>query len=129
LSISTFLYFQWVRENERFAFNQNTFLDQQASTSFRMSSLARMCDMRPPATRDIFFALPEEQQLALFQADEIKTIDWNLVIIADCLHPGLAALPPSRRQALTSKINLALHKRCAYKDIEDKQVECHLPYE
>jgi hypothetical protein len=129
LSVSAFLYFQWVRANERFAFNQNTFLDQQASTSFRMSSLARMCELRPPATRDLFFAMPEDQQLALFQAEEIKTIDWNLVIIADCLQPGLAALPSSHRQAVASKINLALHKRCVYKHIEDKQDECHLSYE
>ena len=129
LSISIFLYFQRVRENERFAFNQSTFLDQRASTSFRMSSLARMCDMRPSATRTIFFALPQEQQLALFQAEELKTIDWNLVIIADCLQPGLAALPPMHRQALAGKINLALHKRCAYKHIEDEQAECHLSYE
>ena len=129
LSIITFLYFQRLRENERFAFNQNTFLDQQASTSFRMSSLARMCELRPQVTRDLFFALPQEQQLVLFQAEEIKTIDWNLVIIADCLQPSLSRLPPSHQQALESKINLALHKRCAYKDIEDKQTECHLPYE
>ena len=88
-----------------------------------------MCDLRPQTTRDLFFALPKEQQLALFQAEEIKTIDWNLVIIADCLQPGLSGLPPSHRQALESKINLALHKRCAYKDIKDKQTECHLPYE
>lgn len=129
LSIGAFLYFQWVRENERFAFNQSTFLDQQASTSFRMSSLARMCELRPQATRDLFFALPAEQQVALFQAEELKTIDWNLVIIADCLQPGLSALPSSHRQAIESKINLALHKRCAYKAIEDEQAECHLPYE
>lgn len=129
LSISIFFYFQRVRENERFAFNQSTFLDQKAATSFRMSSLARMCDMRPAATRTLFFALPQEQQLALFQAEELETIDWNLVIIAECLQPGLAALPPSHRQALAHKIKLALHKRCAYKHIEDEQVECHLSYE
>lgn len=129
LSVGLFFYSQWVRENERFAFNQSTFQDQQASVSFRMSSLARMCDRREQAARDSFFALPEAQQLALFEADEIVAIDWNLVIIARCLQPGLSTLPLPHHQKLYSKIDLALHKRCAHKYIADKQEECQLAYE
>ena len=131
LSVGLFFYSQWVRENERFAFNQSTFQDkdQQASVSFRMSSLARMCDRREQAARDSFFDLPEEQQLALFEADEIVAIDWNLVIIARCLQPGLAALPLPHHQKLYNKIDMALHKRCAHKYIEDEQEECQLAYE
>ncbi|MEZ4861933.1 MAG: AAA-like domain-containing protein [Caldilineaceae bacterium] len=128
-SIGTLLYFQGVQKNERFAFNQSTFLDEQAAKSFRMSSFARMCELREQPARDVFFALPAEKQLVFFQAEEIVTIDWNLVTVARCLQPGLAALPSHHRQQLMDAIDHALHKRCKRKSIEAEEEECRLAHE
>lgn len=125
LALSLLFWSQYQQTNERFALNQQSFLDKAAAVNVRMTNLAYMCDLRPALARDAFFALPVTEQLDLIEQMSVKVIAQRLPVLVACLQPGLV-VEPENAQLLQAALQDALTERCEQQQIDPTQPECIL---
>jgi hypothetical protein len=79
----------------------------------RMLYLATLCNLRPSAGRQVFFALPAAEQEKMFTYLHVADAGDNLPVVVACLQPGLAGQPQERQLALPTAICYAMQSYCA----------------
>jgi hypothetical protein len=93
-----------------------------------MLYLATLCNLRPSAGREVFFALPDAEQEKLFTYLHVNDAGDNLPIVVACLQPSLAGQPPARQVALPTAICQAMQSYCAAQEppraVEDDLCLC-----
>lgn len=120
---------QQLRQRQTFEVERDIFQASDRSASVRLASLAGMCNINAALSRELFFALPYEEQLSLFDNPSSSGAGPKLVTAARCVQPGLSAQPDEHRRQLADAMEERLVARCQEQGIELDERECHLSIE